>query len=92
MTYRVETARDRVGKQLRRIPKADLGRISTAIITLADEPRPMGVVQLQKDIYRMRVGNYRIIYKVYDEEELILIGRVVRRSESTYQRVEDLFE
>jgi mRNA-degrading endonuclease RelE of RelBE toxin-antitoxin system len=43
-------------------------------------------------VYRLRVGDYRVIYKVFDKEQLVIIGRVARRSEKTYQDFEDLFE
>jgi mRNA interferase RelE/StbE len=90
--YRVDAARSSVKKQLRRIARADLARIGEVVGALAAEPYPVGAVQLQKDIYRIRVGDYRIIYKVYEEEKLILIGRVVRRSESTYRKTGELFD
>jgi mRNA interferase RelE/StbE len=83
--YRVEAARTRVKQQLKLIPKANLARIGTAVEALSQDPRPPGSIQLQTNIYRIRVGNYRVIYKVYDDQKLILIGRVVRRSESTYR-------
>ncbi len=83
MTYRVETSRSRVKNELKRIPKADLIRIGAAVSALAEDPYPVGAVQLLRQIFRIRVGEYRIIYKVYDDERLVLIGRVVRRSEST---------
>ncbi|MFQ5399721.1 MAG: type II toxin-antitoxin system RelE/ParE family toxin [Anaerolineae bacterium] len=90
--YRVEAARTRVKRQLKRIPKSELVRIGTAVKTLGEEPRPPGAIQLHTNIYRIRIGNYRIIYKVYDEEKLVLIGRVVRRSEITYKGIGDLFD
>ncbi len=90
--YRVETARTRVKRQLKRIPKSDLVKIGTAVNTLSIDPRPQKAIQLQTNIYRIRIGNYRIIYKVYDEQKLVLIGRIVRRSESTYREIGTLFE
>jgi mRNA interferase RelE/StbE len=90
--YKVNAARSRVRRELRQIPKQDLERIGKAVNALAEEPRPIGAIQLEKDIYRIRVGNYRVIYKVYDQDNLVLIGRVVRRSESTYDRMNDLFD
>lgn len=75
--YRVEVARSRVKRQLKRIPQADLAKIGAAVNALGEEPRPQGAIQLQTDIYRIRISNYRVIYKVYDEKMLILIGRVV---------------
>jgi mRNA interferase RelE/StbE len=90
--YRVQAARSRVKKQLKSIPAADLTRIQAVVQTLGREPRPEGVIQLQKDIYRVRVGAYRIIYKVYDEQKVVLIGRVVRRGEDTYRGISNLFD
>jgi mRNA interferase RelE/StbE len=59
---------------------------------LADDPRPPDIVQLEQNVYRLRVGDYRVIYRVLDEERIILIGRIVRRSESTYRNLRRLFE
>jgi len=42
-------------------------------------------------VYRLRIGPYRVIYRVFDEEQVILIGRIARRSEGTYRDWEDLF-
>ncbi|MBE9515167.1 MAG: type II toxin-antitoxin system RelE/ParE family toxin, partial [Chloroflexi bacterium] len=36
--------------------------------------------------YRIRVGNYRVVYDVYDSDNLVLILQVARRSETTYHR------
>jgi mRNA interferase RelE/StbE len=90
--YRVQTARSRVKKQLKRIPDVELTRIAATIQTLSADPRPPGAVQLHKDIYRIRVGNYRIIYKVFEEQRVVLIGRVARRNEDTYRGIGNLFE
>jgi len=59
----------------------DLARVAQY---LADDPRPPDVVQLEQDVYWLRVNDHRVIYKVLDEERIILIGRIVRRSEGTY--------
>jgi len=55
-------------------------------------PGPPDAVQLEPNVYRVRIGNYRVIYKVYDEEQLILVGRVARRGESTYKGIGSLFD
>ncbi len=91
MKYRVDAARSRIKKELRRIAAVELEQIAQAVLDLGNEPRPVGVVQLQKDVYRIRVGDYRIIYKVFDDEKLVLIGRIVRRGEDTYRDVDELF-
>lgn len=90
--YQIESASSRIKRELRRIPPPYRTRIAKAVQALADDPRPPGVVQLEQDVYRLRVGDYRVIYKVLDEEQIILIGRIVRRSESTYRDLRRLFE
>lgn len=90
--YKVNAARSRVRRQLRRIPRQYLDRIGEVVKALAHEPRPLGAVQLETDVFRIRVGQYRIIYKVYDQEKIVLVGRVVRRSETTYDRLNELFD
>jgi mRNA interferase RelE/StbE len=90
--YQIESASSRIKRELRRIPRPDRERIAEAVQALADDPRPPGVVQLEQDVYRLRVGDYRVIYKVLEEERIILIGRLVRRSESTYRDLRRLFE
>ena len=88
--YQIESASSHIKRELRRIPRSDRVRIAEAVQALADDPP--GVVQLEQDVYRLRVGDYRVIYKVLDEERIILIGRIVRRSESTYRDLRRLFE
>ena len=90
--YQIESASSRIKRELRRVLPPDRARIAEAVQALADDPRPPGVVQLEQNVYRLRVGDYRVIYKVLEEERIILIGRIVRRSESTYRNLRRLFE
>ena len=92
MNYRIETVSSRIKRELLRIPPLNRQRIAEAVQTLADDPRPPGVKQLELNLYRLRVGDYRVIYKVFDDEKVILIGRVARHSESTYRGLHRLFE
>ncbi|MBL7065673.1 MAG: type II toxin-antitoxin system RelE/ParE family toxin [Anaerolineae bacterium] len=89
--YRVESPVTRLKRELRRIPVADRPRIVKAMQSLAKNPRPDGIKQLAPGVYRLRVGRYRVIYKVLDDEQLVLIGRVARRSEATYRGLGRLF-
>lgn len=84
----VSPAADRDLEKLKnRITKQDFERLRNAITMLADEPRPQGVRKIKGEerAFRIRVGSYRIVYEVYDNNKLILIVHVVRRSETTYR-------
>jgi mRNA interferase RelE/StbE len=78
--YQIESASSHIKRELHRIPRPDRVRIVEAVQAMADDLRPSGVAQLGQDVYRMRVGDHRVIYKVLDEERVILIGRIVRHS------------
>lgn len=90
--YRVQTTGRRVEKEIAKIHPADRKCIIAAIRQLPDDPRPPGIRQLEPNVYRLRIGNYRVIYKVLEAEKVILIGRVVRRSESTYRDLRRSFD
>ncbi len=77
--------------QLDKLPAEDLGRIAAAIQQLRDNPRPSGTKKLKGPIYRIRAGDWRIIYAVFDKDNLIIVGKVTRRSKDTYDRMKDLF-
>ena len=61
--------------------KDDRQRIVTRIRSLARDPRPFGSENLsgRADLYRLRVGRYRIVYSVGDAELVVLIVRVGHR-------------
>lgn len=70
--------RRRAEKQLDRVPYVDHPRIVQAMLALRDEPRPPGCRKLLDDIYRIRVGAYRVIYKIDDERKEVVVGEVAR--------------
>ena len=89
--YRLEIspAADRDVEKLKgRIRMQDFERLRNAVRSLAEEPRPRGVRKIRgaEKAYRIRVGNYRVVYDVYDSDNLVLILQVARRSETTYRR------
>jgi mRNA interferase RelE/StbE len=90
--YQIESASSHIKRELRRISPPDRRRIAEAVQALADDPRPPDVVQLEQDVYRLRVDDHHVIYRMLEEERVILIGRIVRRSESTYRNLRRLFE
>jgi mRNA interferase RelE/StbE len=59
-------------------------RINTAIDRLDDNPRPSGSRKLVgfDDEWRVRVGNYRVLYVIHDSERQVLIARVAHRREA----------
>ena len=88
--YRLEVspAADRNLERLkRRIQRHDFERLRVTIRSLATEPRPHGVRKIEgsERAYRIRVGNYRVVYEIYDDEKLVLILQLARRTETTYR-------
>ena len=71
-----------------RIRRQDFERLRDAVGGLADEPRPQGVRKIKgaERAYRIRVGSYRVVYEVYDNDNFVLILQVARRSETTYRQ------
>ena len=86
MPYRVELA-PAAARELRRLPRQIQQRIEPVILALGHTPRPTGVRKLRSEAqtYRIRIGYYRVIYDVYDNQQLVVVLHVYRRSESTYR-------
>ncbi len=62
------------------------GRVRRAIDGLATNPRPVGCVKLAgRDDYRIRVGDFRVVYGVDDAERMVLVARIAHRRE-VYRR------
>jgi len=78
--YTVEISR-RAVKAIAGLERADQLRVRAAIDLLADEPRPPGCVKLagEASAYRVRVGDYRIVYDVIDDRLVIQVVRVGHR-------------
>lgn len=71
-------------RDLRGLDGALRERLSQRIDRLADEPRPPGSKKLSghENRYRVRLGDYRIIYEVYDHQVLVLVLRVRHRKDA----------
>ncbi len=75
-----------VAKDLRPIPNKDVKRILQRIEQLAQEPRPPGSEKLSsEEKYRIRQGDYRILYKIEDEIVTVFIVKIGHRRD-IYQR------
>lgn len=70
-------------KALRKLPKFVQTRIAAATEELRNNPRPRGCVKLEgaDDLWRIRVGDYRVIYTVEEDELIVLVVRVAHRKD-----------
>lgn len=70
--FRVEITAH-AAKTLRRLPRADQLRIAGAIELLADNPRPPACIALAgaNGVYRVRVGDYRVVYEIQDRHLIV---------------------
>lgn len=81
MTYAIRI-KESAERSLGRLPKKDRIRVDEHIRDLARDPRPPGAVPLKgtgKGLWRVRVGNWRIIYQIRDDELIVLIVMVAHR-------------
>lgn len=87
MAYRVELTPG-AQRELRRLPPDVQERLEAPILALGENPRPAGVRKLQgePDVWRNRVGPYRVVYDIHDDRCLVIILKVARRSETTYRK------
>lgn len=81
-----------VEKQLDRIPKKQRGRLVETMRSLRDEPRPPGCLKLEEMLYKIRAGQYRIIYAIFDDKLVVFICKVARRTEATYRNLSKLLD
>lgn len=73
MSYQVLIERA-AQKQLARLPRDQRERTASAIRALGDDPRPHGSKKLKdRDGWRIRVGEYRVIYRIQDERLIVLV-------------------
>ena len=69
-------------RALDRLPSQIAARIERRIDALADDPRPPGCKKLTAvDAWRIRVGDYRVIYQIYDDRLIVLVVRIGHRRE-----------
>ena len=88
--YRVELT-PRAQRDLDRLRGDDLERVAAVVRGLSEDPRPPKVRKLRGPIYRVRAGEWRIIYAVFDKDRLVIVGKLARRSKRTYEDLEELF-
>ena len=82
MSYRIEV-KARAEKAIATIPNPHRRRIAKAIDGLAGQPRPAGCTKLvgADNAYRIRVGDYRIVYQIEDRVLIVWIIRIAHRKD-----------
>lgn len=77
----ISTAAER---EFRKLPTDVAKRLKPAILALADNPRPQGVVKLagEENAWRIRVGDYRVLYQIHDRALLVLVVEIAHRREA----------
>ena len=83
MKYVVEISAA-ASKQLKRIPKSEKKKLLDKIDSLSDNPRPFGYKKLYyyTEFFRVRVGNYRIIYTISDQQLFVVVVEVTDRRDA----------
>ena len=82
MAFRIEWKKS-TRKDLRRLPDGAVDRIIKAVEALAENPFPPGVEKLtgSEHAYRIRLGDYRVVYEVVSECKLVEVQRVRHRKD-----------
>ena len=81
MPHRLELA-PAAAREFRKLPRAGQTRIGRRIEQLATDPRPDGVRKLSDGSYRIRIGDYRVLYQIHDAQLLIVVIRVRNRKDA----------
>lgn len=83
MDYRIEWTAPAV-RELRKLDRGVARRIARAVTALGSEPRPAGAKSLvgqPSGVMRLRVGDYRVVYRVEDDRVVVTVVRVAHRRE-----------
>lgn len=70
-------------KQIKKIPESYFTKIKKAILSLENDPRPAGYIKLTggNNIYRIRVGVYRIVYEIHDDIVTVFVFDIDHRKQ-----------
>lgn len=80
MTYRIDFT-TAAARQVKKLPRPARERVLQLIEALAEDPRPHGARKLvgEETAWRIRVGDYRVIYDVFDDELTVTVVRAGHR-------------
>ena len=75
--------RNSTKKDIRSLPRNEVARVVEAVGQLANDPLPHGSQKLSgsERTYRIRVGDYRVIYEVFGDSRIVVIQRVRHRKD-----------
>jgi len=87
VSYQVEIA-PAAQRDVRRLPPEVIRKVDAVILDLEQTPRPHGCTKLEgsEDEYRVRVGDYRILYVIDDRAKLVTIAHVRHRRDAYRKR------
>lgn len=83
MKYTI-TFKDSARKELYALPDKSLKRVAIAINGLSENPRPAGVLKMKgknESFWRIRIGDYRVVYVIEDAIQVVSIRRIGHRRE-----------
>ena len=79
--YKVELRR-RVQDKLDSLPESDREMVIDALLSLEEDPRPRGVEKIRgKELWRIRKGDYRVVYDVDDDAKIVTVVRIGHRKD-----------
>jgi mRNA interferase RelE/StbE len=81
----------RAHREFNKLSLIEQDRIEAALDRLSVNPRPAGIKKIHRNIYRVRTGDWRIIYAVFDRDNIMIVGKIARRAKDTYDKLKDLF-
>ena len=86
MQYRIEFSRP-ASRQFDSLPKQVQLRLKPRLDSLRDNPRPHGAEKMagEEELYRLRVGDYRVIYQIRDQALVVLVVKIGHRKD-VYRR------
>lgn len=89
--FEVRLRSKRVQRELDSLQEVDYGRVLVKLRALTTTPGPQGCEKLYDAVFRVRVGDFRIIYLIDEENKRIEVGGIRRRTGTTYKGIKGLF-
>ncbi len=80
--YKIEIKKS-VQKDVKKLPEIEIRKITSSILKLKDNPFPVNCKKIQpsESLYRIRVGDYRVIYEVLAKEKKIMVHYIRHRKD-----------